>query len=162
MDCAYCGHPRGVHDGPCIDPSCDCAGYEQPQTFEQRTQAEADAMQYIRADLRGDGRQLVHPRATRMHAYPGNPKRVALRTARDVVAAFQAHGRSTHSPRGELCWIIYDWCAENQVGLIVTAYQFPGDPRRSAGWHLERQQRANTTQRVQRISSAANREGDPK
>ena len=77
-------------------------------------------MQHIHADLRGDGRQLVHPKSTR--TYAGHPKRVPLRIARDVVAAFQLDGSSTHSPAGELVWILQDWCTENEVGLDVVQW----------------------------------------
>jgi len=79
-------------------------------------------VQHIHADLRGDGRQLVHPRPTRAHVYVGTPKRVPLRIARIVVAAFQRAGASTHSPAGELCWIVQDWCTENSVGLDVVQW----------------------------------------
>ncbi len=79
-------------------------------------------MQHIHADLRGDGRELVHPRPQRAHVYAGHPKRVPLRIARDVVAAFQRSGVSNHSPAGELCWILQDWCTENQVGLDVVEW----------------------------------------
>lgn len=77
---------------------------------------------HIEADLRGDGRELVHPRPNRAHVYAGHPRRVALGRARDVVAAFQRSGVSNHSPAGELCWILQDWCAENQVALDVVEW----------------------------------------
>lgn len=85
-------------------------------------------MQHIHADLRGDARVLVHPRKERAHVYAGHPKRVPLRVARDVVAAFQRGGASNHSPAGELCWILQDWCTENQVGLDVVEW-LERDPR---------------------------------
>ena len=114
--CAYCGHPAELHDGPCTDPSCYCAGYEHPPTRE-----EIETMQHIHADLRGNGAQLVHPRPEL--TYPGNPRRITLGRARDVVAAFQVSGHSTHSPRGELVWILIDWARENEVALRVCTHR---------------------------------------
>ncbi len=78
--------------------------------------------QHVLADLGGDGRELVHPRPQRAHYYAGHPKIVPLRIARDVVAGFQRSGHSNHSPAGELCWILQDWCTENQVGLDVVEW----------------------------------------
>ncbi len=77
-------------------------------------------MQYIHADLRGDGRLLVHPRPRTDHV--GEPKSIPLARARDVIEGFQVNGLSTHSARGELVWIEVEWCRENQVGLRVTCH----------------------------------------
>jgi hypothetical protein len=81
-------------------------------------------MQHIHADLRGDGRLLVHPRPRTEHV--GNPKSIPLARARDCVAAFQANGLSTHSNAGELIWIVVEWCAENQVGVRVSCHRERG------------------------------------
>jgi hypothetical protein len=82
-------------------------------------------MQHIHADLRGDGRLLVHPRPRTEHV--GNPKSIPLARARDCVAAFQANGLSTHSNAGELIWIVVEWCSENHVGLRVTTLRERGE-----------------------------------
>ena len=78
-------------------------------------------MQHLHADLRGDGRQLVHPRPE--IAYPGHSRSITLARARDVVAAFQVSGHSTHSPSGELVWILIDWARENEVALRVCTHR---------------------------------------
>jgi len=106
--------------------------------------------QHIHADLGGDGRELVHPNPNRAHVYAGHPKIVPLRIARDVVAAFQRSGASNHSPAGELCWILQDWCAENQVGLDVVEWidrdrrPNPITPNVIRGYTLTRVDRKNT------------------
>ena len=116
-------------------------------------------MQHIHADLRGDARVLVHARKDRAHVYAGHPKAVPLRIARTVVAGFQRSGHSNHSPAGELCWILQDWCTENQVGLDVVEWierdtrPDPITPNVIRGYTLTRVDRNNVV-RSQRFIGA--------
>lgn len=125
--CADCGHPKSVHEWGlnCLDPSCACTRYTMRKP------------QYVTATLAGDGRvRLTHRRRldTLWHSQPEEVKRAV---ARRLIEMFQETGRSTHSGRGALLWVIVEWCALNEVACRVIM-DWDRERDRPAGYMVER------------------------
>lgn len=78
-------------------------------------------MNYMTASLRGDGRRSIqqNPNAPGHEKIQGHLKHCTLSNARRIVGAFQDARYSNHSNRGDLLWVIQEWCHLNHVQYKV-------------------------------------------
>jgi len=69
----------------------------------------------------GDGREVVRPDASCVYAGTA-PAPLRRWQCRVLCDRFAANGRSTHSARGAVLWVIVEFCRHNHIDIDVTVH----------------------------------------